>query len=384
VDVTALRTLQVGMEWFAEHPGGLNRMFANLCAGLAGGGVEVTGLVTGSPKVGTLSGGLVRSFAPTSSSLVQRLQSARSAALPWLREARDGVVGAHFALNTIPLVDCIGSHPLVVHFHGPWAQESRLEGDSAATVWLKEWIERTVYARADAAIVLSDAFAEVLNARFGVPAERIHVIPGGVEVERFAGGGTREEARTALGWPTDRPIVLCVRRLVRRMGIDQLIDAAAEVRRSVPDVLVLIAGSGAMRDDLSRRIAERGLAESVCLVGFVPDDRLPLAYRAANLSIVPSIALEGFGLVAAESLAAGTPVLVTPVGGLAGVVAPLAPELVATSSAPADLADALRAILLGERAVPEAAACSAYAIRRFAWREVVRQVRDVYEGARAR
>ena len=69
--------------------------------------------------------------------------------------------------------------------------------------------------------------------------------------------------------------------------------------------------------------------------------QLPLAYRAADLTVVPTVALEGFGLIAVESLAAGTPVLVTPVGGLPEVVAALSPALVLAATGSAPLADAV-------------------------------------------
>lgn len=65
-------------------------------------------------------------------------------------------------------------------------------------------------------------------------------------------------------------------------------------------------------------IVDRGLSDNVELLGFVPDDLLPHIYRAADLSIVPTQALEGFGLIALEALAAGTPVIVSPVGGPPG------------------------------------------------------------------
>lgn len=382
--MTTLSTLQIGMEWFTEHPGGLNRVYANLVGELAAQGVATSGLVAGTPAVTTLSGGLVQSFAEVDAPLVRRLQGVRQAAAPYLRAAGDRLVAAHFALNTIPLLDGLGTRPLVVHFQGPWGQESRLEGDASAAVVLKTWIERMVYARANRVIVLSSAFADLLHHDFGIARERIHVVPAGTEIDRFADAPLREESRAALGWPLDRPIVLCVRRLVRRVGLDQLIDAAAELREMVPRVLVLVAGQGAMREELAVRITARGLGHTVRLLGFVPDAQLPLAYRGADLSVVPSIALEGFGLVTAESLAAGTPVIVTPVGGLAGVVSPLASELVTPSASPHDIAVTIGRVLLGELRQPDAAACAAYAAANFTWPVMTRRVRDVYELARDR
>ena len=118
---------------------------------------------------------------------------------------------------------------------------------------------------------------------------------------------TRDEARQILGWPRNRPIVLAVRRLTRRMGLVELIAAAQIIRRRVPDVLILIAGRGILAGELEAQIRAADMQDHVQMLGFLPDSKLPLAYRAADITVVPSLALEGFGLSAAESLAAGTP-----------------------------------------------------------------------------
>ncbi len=376
-----LRTLQIGMGWFTEQPGGLNRVYAHLVSELAAMGVETYGLVAGTPDVERASGGLARAFARGNAPLVKRLLGVRRAALPWLRtHESSAVIVSHFAQHALPLLDVTRRNPFVVHFQGPWGRESRLEGDSLLSMLAKEVVERSVYRRADAAIVLSNAFADILAVRFGVQRDRIHVIPGGVEYSRFAIVRARADCRAELNWPTDRPIVLCVRRLVRRVGVDVLIDAVVEIRRRVPDVLILIAGKGAMRDELDEKIAALGLGDTVRLLGFIPDELLPVAYRAADLSVVPSTALEGFGLITVESLAAGTPCIVTPVGGLAGIVTPFAPQLVAQSTSAAHIADTISGALLGELAMPTSEQCATYARTNFDWPVIARRVRAVYEG----
>lgn len=378
-----LRTLQIGMEWFGEQPGGLNRVYAHLLVQLAAMDVESYGLVAGSPNVERESGGLAHAFAGSDAPLPSRLRGLRGAALPWLRAHDDAVIVSHFALHALPLLDKLDEYPFVVHFQGPWGGESRLEGASRLSSLAKETVERLVYRRAGAAIALSGAFAEILHSRFGVQRERIHVIPGGVESARFAQTRAQHECRAELGWPSDRPVVLCVRRLVRRVGLDALVEAAADVRRRVPDVLILIAGAGPMRAELEAQISLRQLSDTVRLLGFLPDDQLPIAYRAADLTVVPSMALEGFGLITVESLAAGTPCIVTPVGGLSEIIAPFAPQLVTKSVSVADIADTLSRALRHEIPVPSAEECASYARSRFDWSVVAQRVRAVYEGAAA-
>lgn len=376
-----MHTVQVGKEWFSEQSGGLNRYYAELIRRLPNLGVEVTGLVAGSEHVATRSAGMVHAFAPRQASLRARLAGVRAHARQALSERRDNLVVAHFALYTAPCLDLLGGVPLVVHFHGPWAAESRTEGANPLAVRLKHWLEHLVYRRAARFVVLSRAFASVLADSHAVAVDRIRIIPGGVDTERFAPIHSREAARRLLGWPGDRPIVLVVRRLVRRMGLEDLIASVKHARAALPDVLVLIAGSGPLFDELQARAAADGVADSVRLLGFVPDEQLPLAYQAADVSMVPSVALEGFGLIVAESLASGTPALVTAVGGLPETIADLAPQCVIRERGPQALAAAMVDALSGTRPLPSREACVQYARERFDWAVVADRVREVYAEA---
>ncbi|HWJ21585.1 MAG TPA: asparagine synthase (glutamine-hydrolyzing), partial [Gemmatimonadaceae bacterium] len=301
-----IHTLQLGMGYFPEQAGGLNRYVHELTAHLPAAGVSCHGLVTGSADVATHSGGRTRAFARSASALPARLLAARAAVREALRADPSRLVVSHFALYTLPASGIIGDRPMVVHFHGPWADEVRAEGAGRVSHEARRRVERAVYRRGTAFVVLSRAFARVLHERYDVPEERIRVVPGGVDVARFAplAALPRRACREALGWPTDRPIALAVRRLARRMGLEDLIAAARDVRRRVPDALVLIAGGGRLRAELEARVRDAGLAEHVRLLGFLPDAQLPLAYRAADVTVVPTVALEGFGLIVAESLAA--------------------------------------------------------------------------------
>lgn len=374
---SALRTLQVGLEWFPERPGGLNRVFYDLARHLPEVGVEFTGLVTGSDDVGRDSRGRVVPVCPTAAPLLRRWWQFRNHAAARLKEDYSLVAG-HFALNTFPLLGVLDGRPLVIHFHGPWASEAAREGAGRLGTGMRRALERAVYRRGALSITLSRAFARVLESGYGVPAELIRVVPGGVDLSPFADLPGSDAARSALGWPGDRPIVLAVRRLVRRMGLEDLIAAADLVRRSQRDVLLLIAGSGALRGDLEALIAGRGLGDHVRLLGRLPDTQLPLAYRAADLTVVPTVALEGFGLIVVESLAAGTPALVTPVGGLPEVVAGLSPGLVIEATGPAPLADALLRALRGELELPRAEACRQYAAAHYDCRRAAARVAEVY------
>lgn len=372
-----MKTIQIGLEWFPERAGGLPRYYfdlANTAPHLTG----ARGMLLGSANVARETGGRIRSFAASSDSYVRKFRGARRTYSQLLSEETPELTVSHFAPSTLPLLDLIKG-PMAVHFHGPWAGEGAVEGNTGMRVRLKRMVERAVYRRGDLFIVLSQAFADILHDTYGVPPERIRVIPGGVDFKRFDIPETRVEARERLGWPTDRPILLAVRRLVRRMGLEFLIEAMTEVVRHYPDALLMIAGRGPLRDELTALIAARGLDRNVRLLGFVSDEDLPRAYRAADLSVVSTQALEGFGLIAVESLAAGTPAIVTPVGGLPEVSAPLAPALVFEGKGPEAIAAGLVNALIG-RGIPDAATCRNYAAA-FDWPIIAARVTAAYREA---
>jgi len=344
-------------------------------------GVGVRGLVTGSDRVAQDSGGMVRAFAAPDAPLPIRFLALRRELRRMFSEQQPDLVAANFALYTFPVLDAIRSRPLVVHFHGPWALEAQVEGDKALKVRAKAALERTVYGRATRCIVLSQSFGDLLSRDYGVSPERIRLVPGGVDVGRYDTGLTRKEARERLGWPHDRPVVFTARRLARRMGLENLISAISEVRRRVPEILLLVAGKGTLSGDLEARVRALGLEDNVRFLGFVPDEDLPAAYRAANFSVLPTVALEGFGMVAVESLAAGTPVLVTPVGGLPEVVSDLSTDLVLPGSGVEDLAEGLKAAVMGELILPDNEACQNYARARYDWPVIAGRMREVYAEA---
>ena len=199
-----------------------------------------------------------------------------------------------------------------------------------------------------------------MHQEYQVPLEQINIVPGAVEIDRFALNLSTAEARTKLGWSQDRPIIFCVRRLAKRMGLENSIAAIDQVRKQYPDVLLYIAGKGALGKTLHQQIAELELTRNVSLLGYIADEQLPLAYRAANFSVVPTTAFEGFGLIIIESLAAGTPVIGTPIGGIPEILQPFCPDLLFESASVEDIAQGIIEILSGERKLPSREACQAY------------------------
>lgn len=376
-----MKTLQIGLEWFPERAGGLNRVYYDCMRYLPQVGIDICGLVAGSPKVSQDTNGRVQAFASANISLLQRWHRVRQAVHRMFSEQEYSLVVSHFALYTFPILNQLRQHPLITHFHGPWALESDVEGNRIIAIRLKKVLEQITYQRATNFIVLSQAFRDILHREYHIPLELIDIIPGGVDTNRFDINVSLAEARTKLDWPQDRLIMLCVRRLAKRMGLENLIAAIDKVRKYYPDILLYIAGKGALAQTLQAQIESLGLTEHICLLGYIPDEQLPLAYRAANFSVVPTVALEGFGLIVIESLATGTPVLGTPVGGISEILQPFSEDLLFEGCSIEQLTQGILEVLSSKRLLPSSQACQTYVQTNYAWPVIAKQIKSVYEKA---
>jgi glycogen(starch) synthase len=375
-----LTSLQIGDLYLPDRVSGLSRVYMELIRALPPAGVEVHGMAVGTEGLQERAG-VITPFADTHDPLWKRVILARNAVRSLTRQRKIDLIASHFALYSAFLDGPTQKIPLVVHFHGPWAGESAVENGSRHRNRMKLALERHVYRRAKRLIVLSQSFKIELSTRYGIDDELIRIVPGGIDVDRFNVDLSRSQARQKLGWPEDRPILLSVRRQVRRMGLENLIDAARDIVSSFPEFLVYIGGTGPITVELKNRIDDLNLTDNVRLLGRISEEILPHAYRAADFSIVPSQFLEGFGMTTLESLASGTPVLVTPVGGLPEVVRPLSPHCICSGTSADAIAATILQLLGDSSTLPSDAVCRAYAVNNFAWPRIAEKVRKVYEEA---
>ena len=370
-----MRIACVGTGWYPQTPGGLEKYVYGMVDALARAGDSIDVFVTGSAASGSAHAN-VYSLGESGGPLWKRALHARSTFATSFREPYD-VVNLHFAMNALPLLPFIRHRaPRVVHFHGPWAAESRAEGGNALAVSVKERLERFVYDRADRFIVLSSAFKDVLRA-YGVAADRVSVIPMGIDYSFFVPALDRRAVRAALGWPPEATVFFTARRLINRVGVLELVNAAKIASGAGAPFVLKIAGKGPLRDELQSAIGALGLADRVELLGFVSEADLVRCYQAADVTVLPTQSLEGFGTIISESLACGTPVIVTPVGGMPEAVAPLGAGLIARSASPDDIAERMDAVLCRTVPLPDRETCRAYA-KRFDWNAVGAQVRAVF------
>jgi glycosyltransferase involved in cell wall biosynthesis len=371
--------IQIGMH-SAASDGGVDRYFWGLNQGFEKASIDLDTrrffFEKGTPQKKT-SGALGRANLP----LHQRLLLLRKCIIrsPQYDPCRS-VLASHFALYALPVLQRNSRLTHVVHFHGPWAEESSLSDQGRLNVLAKRALEHVVYRTADAFITLSNAFRDLLIANYGVTPGKIHVIPGAIDTFQFQ-PADRARARDLLRWPQEQRVIFSIRRLVDRMGLQALIAAFASVAAKYPDARLFIGGKGPLQDALRAQIRSLALEHRIRMLGFVSESLLATHYQAANISIVPSQSLEGFGFTTVESLACGTPVLVTPVGGLPEVVGPLAPRCVLCGCSPEQIAEALDDYLGGKMPLPAASDCVAYVKKHFIWETVAKRVLAIYDDA---
>lgn len=247
--------------------------------------------------------------------LLYRMQAvAQQFGLPDLVHAHDWLVG--FAAQTFCATH---STALLATIHA--TERGRWQGYLPDPLQQSiDCAERQLAQAAHGIIVCSRAMAHEVVNFFGVPGTKVAVIPNGVRAERFVPLLEQDlsEFRRRYAEP-DEALVFYIGRLVYEKGADLLVEAAPAVLAKAPRTRFVLAGAGPLRERLEQRVRDLGLHDRVTLSGFVSDADRDRLYVVADCCVFPS-RYEPFGMVALESMAAGTPVVVADVGGLGTVV----------------------------------------------------------------
>jgi glycosyltransferase involved in cell wall biosynthesis len=217
----------------------------------------------------------------------------------------------------------------------------------------RRWI-RWAARNADGLVAVSGGLKRRLVA-LGVGADWVRVLRNGVDLALFR-PHDREATRRTLGFT--RPSLLAVGNLVPLKRHWLIVEAIAQL----PEVNLVIVGEGPERAGIERLARDHGVADRVRLLGRVPQDRLPEIYSAADLLLLVSTH-EGWPNVLLESMACGTPVVVSPMDGIAGIVGASEAGRILADDTPSGLASAIRELLA---ALPSRAATRRYA-EQFDW-----------------
>ena len=212
----------------------------------------------------------------------------------------------------------------------------------------------------------------------GANPTRLSVLHNGVDVDRFKPQRhVRDEKRRSLGIPDDVTVVLTVRRLVYKNGIDTLFETAAKALKQNPYLVFLAVGTGPDREAVQTRIRQLGISENFRLMGFVSDMELPSFYNAADLFVLPSKSGEGLPLVSLEAMACGVPVIATDVGGIREILPEAYGKFV-----PPDSPDLMAEAVLefsGRDLSPVRQKLRNLIEERFSWEKNVEKLAQIYE-----
>jgi len=260
--------------------------------------------------------------------------------------------------------------PTLYYFLSPWHVEHELAYPAPASfrrlgVAARRCAQGMLLRRASKVLTASQYMKGLATE---VAPRESTVVPHGVDVSVFHPVPDRSVARRRLGLPQDRHVVLTVRRLVRRMGLHNLVRAAKSVLRRFPQALFVVGGEGPLRRELEGLADEQGVRDSILFVGFVPADLLPAYYQAADVFVLPTAALEGFGIVMLEAMACGTPVVATPVGAIPELLCRVTPELLCKDASDAAIADGICLALSDPDGLARAGLrCRDFVVRNFSW-----------------
>jgi glycosyltransferase involved in cell wall biosynthesis len=179
-------------------------------------------------------------------------------------------------------------------------------------------------------------------------------------------------------------MVFACRQLFPRKGIRFLLEAGAQLKPQFPDLKIVLAGDGFERPALAQLADELGIGADVTFLGWVPNAELPPYYRAAAVSVIPSLE-EGFGIPAAEAMGCEVAVVASDAGGLPEVVEHGVTGLVVPRGDSAALAQAIGSLLADpQRRHQMGQAGRARALRLFDWDRTAEQFEELYRDVAAR
>jgi glycosyltransferase involved in cell wall biosynthesis len=256
--------------------------------------------------------------------------------------------------------------PLVVTTHG---------GDTYDLPFRDQWqktLAKYILNEADRVITVSWFNKEKLLS-LGISDSKLHVIPNGFNEQLFKPTPT-QEARKKLGLPLNKKVLFSVGNLVDLKGHIYLVDAMNIVLKKRNDVILIIIGSGPLKEPLQKKIVILGLTGKILLLGQKMHNEIPLWMNACDIFVLPSLG-EGFPTVIPEAMACGKPVIGTRVGGIPEALTKNDVGILVNPKDPISLADSILHALERKWNAETILNHS----KQFAWNNLVKQVLEVYE-----
>lgn len=382
--------------FFPDSPGGAQRLAWEIARSVREGGGEVAllcGTVPGGEREGAQAVEgihVVRYDTPALHPLDPRrlhvrIASAKRAVRHHFAGKRWDVLHGHTLATGLGAYQAFPDTPRKLYsIHSPAILEQQINWGAAGVpglakrllgslpLWWAEWqlLRRSTELSSD-----SEFTRRKMGELFGhaVP-KKTRVIPWWAPHDAL--GLSQAEARAKLGWPLDAQIFFTLRRMVPRMGLSVLIDASDQLSARGLDFQVYLGGEGPLRAELFAQAQRSRASDRIHFMGRLTDELVAVAYAAANAFVLPSVALECFGVIAVDALAYGCPVIASDLDAIPEIIRPILPEWLVPPGDAVALAWKMEAVATGELMAPPPDELRAYARRRYARQEIQRQYLD--------
>ena len=229
-------------------------------------------------------------------------------------------------------------------------------------------------------IVNSNFMKNDIQRIFGLPFEKIKVIPNGIELKKFDGIKKDYEFRRRFAADNEK-IILSLGRLVFEKGIQHLIYAMPKILSNYNDAKLVIVGKGGMIDELKQITVNLGIQDKVYFTGYMAGNDVQKMYKVSDVAVFPST-YEPFGIVALEAMLGGTPTVVSDIGGLNEIVKHGETGLKSYAGNANSIADSVTQLLydydLSEKITKNA---KLEVVQNFNWTKIAEDTRKLYEKA---
>lgn len=294
----------------------------------------------------------------------------------------DVIYRRHSLLNSDYLLAKLFRLPLVKEVNGIESANAKITGFSDNfSLRIIDRIERFNMPRADKIIVVTSKLKETLQKDYGVPEDKIVVIPNGANTELFKPMDT-DQARRQVNLAQPGHLVVFVGDLVAWQGVDYLIKSIPYVVKEFPEARFLIVGDGMMRQELVELAGQVGVSDKIIFTGMVPYQKVPLYINASDVCVLPKKPLKsGYSpLKLYEYMACAKPVIATRTSGFE-ILEEYNAGLLFNPIDSQELAKAVTTLLkngelrreLGENG-------RKYIVENQSWASVAKRVADVVEG----
>ena len=268
--------------------------------------------------------------------------------------------------------------PIVATIHATEAgRNSGIHDETQRYINDTEWI---LTYEATEVIVNSNYMKNEIQRLFGLPFDKINVIPNGINLSNFTGIERDYDFRRQYAMDNEK-IILYVGRLVYEKGVQHLIAAMPKILSNYHDAKLIIAGRGGMMDELRAEASNLGLNDKIYFTGYLNSKQVQKMYKCADVAVFPST-YEPFGIVALEAMLAGVPTVVSDVGGLDEIVTHGVDGMKSYAGNANSIADSVTALLYDHQLATNVSKKAKQKVKdQFNWEKIAQDTHFTYEKA---